>query len=980
MTTRYEKVVLQLEDNFSRGALTAAGSAKVLDKALDGTGSTSRRMGSDFDKSGSSIDKLSGRLGLLAKTAGALGPALVPIGAAAAPAVAGLTASLGATALGAGAVMLAFKGMGDVMKAVDKAQIDPTTENIEKAKEALASLPPEARRAAKAMQDFQGVISDIQYASAKGFLPGFVLGLEDLKAMAPQLERIMGTVANAAGGLFSDATEALSGPEFFDFFDFLEREAAPKLTEFGHTLGNVGKGIAELIMAADPLSDDFGAGLLKASESFAAWADGLTATEGYREFIDYVRETGPQVVETVGSLANGLLQIAEAAAPLGGPVLQGIELFADAVATIADSPLGPPIMEAVTAMSALSLATKALGIQANLSFGQLLTGARAARVAAVDPLIAGLGRAETAMAAGRRIRSAAPAAVGIGAVAGANAAGLDTTYTILGAMAGSVIPGVGTAAGAAAGSLLDMASAFKESEDAARGFDGALASGDPDQIRAAVEEKQREVDDYTGSLRSKIAGALSFMGPQSDSAYTNTGQLARGRDALTGAERKLAAAQQDEAEAAGYATHIQYQHAQSLTAVHDAALKAANSELGWKQAMLDAAEAVRENGRVVDANGNALKGHEQAAIDSEKAILGVAAAWNDQARAGDGTQKELDATKAAIRRMAAQAGFGEGEIRKMIRALDAVPPKTNAQVEVEGTDRALDAIARIRGQLNQIPREIRTAYYVNQINSVNSAGSLAPGGERRKAGGGPIYGPGTATSDSIPAMLSNGEYVIRAAAVRQYGVGFFDRANQMRLASGGHVGRDDDGVRELGKAARETAKAMREERKARLENLRSERVSVQSAVRDRFRSDIFAAPDNAWAGSKSDWRSRLNADIAQARSVNKATATLKRKGLDGNALADLLQNADVSQIRGFASMSSRQLASYERLYNARDRASSIAGRAAGNAAYGKQIADIQKELRGLRKAVNDSADRNAAKITDGVNGAARSGARRGGRR
>lgn len=52
-----------------------------------------------------------------------------------------------------------------------------------------------------------------------------------------------------------------------------------------------------------------------------------------------------------------------------------------------------------------------------------------------------------------------------------------------------------------------------------------------------------------------------------------------------------------------------------------------------------------------------------------------------------------------------------------------------------------------------------------------------------RADGGYVSGPGTPTSDSIPAMLSNGEYVIRAAAVNRYGVGFFDSLNQMKTGS-----------------------------------------------------------------------------------------------------------------------------------------------------------------------------------------------------
>ena len=47
------------------------------------------------------------------------------------------------------------------------------------------------------------------------------------------------------------------------------------------------------------------------------------------------------------------------------------------------------------------------------------------------------------------------------------------------------------------------------------------------------------------------------------------------------------------------------------------------------------------------------------------------------------------------------------------------------------------------------------------------------------ADGGYISGPGTGTSDSIPARLSNGEYVVRAGAVKQLGVGFLDQLNNI---------------------------------------------------------------------------------------------------------------------------------------------------------------------------------------------------------
>ena len=56
-----------------------------------------------------------------------------------------------------------------------------------------------------------------------------------------------------------------------------------------------------------------------------------------------------------------------------------------------------------------------------------------------------------------------------------------------------------------------------------------------------------------------------------------------------------------------------------------------------------------------------------------------------------------------------------------------------------------------------------------------------------KADGGYIRGAGTATSDSIPAYLSNGEYVIKADSVAKYGVDHFDALNAGKYAGGGPI-------------------------------------------------------------------------------------------------------------------------------------------------------------------------------------------------
>lgn len=75
----------------------------------------------------------------------------------------------------------------------------------------------------------------------------------------------------------------------------------------------------------------------------------------------------------------------------------------------------------------------------------------------------------------------------------------------------------------------------------------------------------------------------------------------------------------------------------------------------------------------------------------------------------------------------------------------------------------------------------------------SSIGLFARGGPVRLAGGGgPLRGPGTGTSDSIPALLSNGEYVVRASQAKKYGA-LLEAINSgrhalPRFASGGGVG------------------------------------------------------------------------------------------------------------------------------------------------------------------------------------------------
>lgn len=91
-------------------------------------------------------------------------------------------------------------------------------------------------------------------------------------------------------------------------------------------------------------------------------------------------------------------------------------------------------------------------------------------------------------------------------------------------------------------------------------------------------------------------------------------------------------------------------------------------------------------------------------------------------------------------------------------------------------DNATQVVSRLQKMTIANKTFTVTAYYT-------SAGEKVIGGTipKNAATGGRIFGPGTGTSDSIHAMLSNGEMVLRASSVRKldakYGKGFLDALN-----------------------------------------------------------------------------------------------------------------------------------------------------------------------------------------------------------
>lgn len=368
MAVRRERVELDLDDRLTPGLARAAVAARLLDHELASLGGTSTKTGRDLDaptrgsdkftqsanRSGPAIDKYSGRLRTLGEVAFTLGPALIPLGASTIPVLTASIAGLGAAAGGIGVTVLAMHGLGDAIKAIDAYRLEPTVQNLQALRIEQEKLGPTGAEFTRYLTNLEPALRDLQMTARDGLFPGIEDGINALLTRAPQVTRIISELSTGMGNLARDAGQNLGGPKFTAFFDYLESDAKPTLEAFGRSAGNVALGVANMLVAFAPLSRDFTGGLEGATKAFADWSAGLDQNRSFQNFVAYVRESGPQAVALLSALAEALIGLLHAAAPLGKIALPALTGIARAFAAIANSPIGAPLYTAIAALIAFN--------------------------------------------------------------------------------------------------------------------------------------------------------------------------------------------------------------------------------------------------------------------------------------------------------------------------------------------------------------------------------------------------------------------------------------------------------------------------------------------------------------------------------------------------------------------------------------------------------------------------------------------------
>jgi len=330
----------------------------------------------------------------------------------------------------------------------------------------------------------------------------------------------------------------------------------------------------------------------------------------------------------------------------------------------------------------------------------------------------------------------------------------------------------------------------------------------------AMAKKLGLSGDAVNRLRDLMPGydeALAGAANAADLAGQATGSAAKGADGLTAAQRKLAAA-------AGDAKKALDAEVQSLQDAGLVVLSTRSATRDLIQAQVDATAALHKNGKGL--SNNSVKGRENAA--ALDAVASKALSLADSIYKETGSEAKMRASLVSSRgsliKTYLQFDNNIGRARAYADSILKIPKQhlTQLQIDKAAADakivvlqKKIDSVKQ--GKVPGITANSKAgraiiAGFQKQIDVlhgktivVKAGFSFASAGFPGKvtppksavfpATGGHISGPGSGTSDSIPAMLSNGEYVINASQTAKHRP-LLDAINSgaQGFAGGGQVG------------------------------------------------------------------------------------------------------------------------------------------------------------------------------------------------
>jgi hypothetical protein len=328
---------------------------------------------------------------------------------------------------------------------------------------------------------------------------------------------------------------------------------------------------------------------------------------------------------------------------------------------------------------------------------------------------------------------------------------------------------------------------------------GLVTDGHADQAAAAFQELAKRANAAgisTDKLRSLLPG------------YTDAVAGAGNASKLTAQDQSaLKKATEASSAAIANAKDVVGELKDALDQLIGVNVSADEANSNFQQSLDDMTKSLKDGAKAAHGHTLSLDANTKAGRDNRAAVRGAVSALSEKlnadAKAGksaNALERDLRSGSSALIDQAHKAGLTRKQVQDLTRTYGLTPKLVETIVRAIGTDTAKSdilavqrTIDRLTGKTVEIKVSAETLASIRDLtgNSSISAGQAASNIAKNRAGGGYISGPGGPTDDVIPAMLSNGEYVVRASAVRALGVDYLDSLN--RYANGGLVAVNERG-------------------------------------------------------------------------------------------------------------------------------------------------------------------------------------------
>lgn len=264
---------------------------------------------------------------------------LIPIIASATTTALGLGASFAAAGVAAGAFgAVAVSALGEVFdKSKEVSELEDKIANAKTTKEriaaqnelneALAGMTDHQKETMRQLNEFKSFWSGFVDIFEGSVFASFNYGLDALQKILVGLAPAIGATAEVVEDLMLQLNKTIDAGGFQEFFDWLEVNGAEAIRSFATIGGNLIQGFFDILQAFSPIGASIEEGLVDLSERFKEWSAGLAESTSFKNFVDYAKENGPILLETIGNIVDIFKNLITELAPLGAGVLTALKDF-----------------------------------------------------------------------------------------------------------------------------------------------------------------------------------------------------------------------------------------------------------------------------------------------------------------------------------------------------------------------------------------------------------------------------------------------------------------------------------------------------------------------------------------------------------------------------------------------------------------------------------------------------------------------------